>query len=318
MKPIRVVNIEQPERHWKPLIFEILAVISAGAFGYTFARSLAGGSYWWVFSAFLVWSAASVVVAFIQKDVRQRFLMAILESVVLIMFFYTVSWGALAITGVLVFLCLIWGYFSARRELSNTIEIRFFTASSKMVGKIITGAIIFMIIMYGAIANNNGSLFVSQGVFNSFFNWTGAFVNKFYPSVPVNGSFGDFAQAIAQMQLQNNPTYEKLTPAEQNQAIADSAQQFMSGFTTSTDAATMPTGNVLYDYLVNLFSNLQNRYNDLFIGSWGLLLFLILRSIGIIVVWIGQFAALILYEILLATGFMKISEQSATKEIFEY
>ncbi len=280
-------------------------------------RFLAGGSFWWVSAALLIWSAVSVIVGFIQKDAGRRFLVALLESIAMVAFFYTLAWQALAVTALVVLLCLLWGYFSIRRELRNTIEIRFFTASGKMVGKIITAAVVFVIIMYGSLANNNGSLFVSQGVFNSFFNWTGAFVNKFYPTVPVTGSFGDFAQAIAEMQLANNPAFQSLPPAEQNQAVADSAQQFMNGFTTSTSAATMPTSNVFYDYIVHLFADLQNRYNDFFIGSWGLLLFLILRSIGIIVVWVGQFAAAILYEILLATGFLKIAEHPATKETIE-
>jgi hypothetical protein len=318
MNPITIVEDHSGQR-WKTLIFDILAVIAAGGFGYSFARYLAGGgfSFWWVFVALLVWSAIAAVVGFIQKDMGHRFLVALFESAALVVFFYTVAWQAIAIAGVLILLCQLFGYFSIRRELGNTIEVRFFTASSKAVGKVVTAAVIFMIIMYGSIANNNGNLFVSEGVFNSFFNWTGAFVNKFYPSVPVTGSFGDFAQAIAQMQLQGNPAFQSLPAAQQSQAVADSAQQFMSGFTTSTNAATMPTSNVFYDYFVNLFSNLQNRYNDLFIGGWGLLLFLILRSIGIIVVWVGQFVTLILYEILLATGFMKITEHPATKETIE-
>jgi hypothetical protein len=317
INPVTITE-DRSNGFWKMLIFDFLTVIFAGSLGYAFARFLAGGSFWWVFAALLVWSAVSVVVGFIQKNVERRFLVALLESVALVAFFYTVAWQAIAIAGLLILLCLLWGYFSIRRELRNTIEVRFFTASGKVVGKVVTAAVLFMIIMYGSVANNNGNFFVSQGVFNSFFNWTGDFVNKFYPTVPLTGSFGDFAQAIAQMQLQNNPTFKSLPPAEQNQAVADSAQQFMSGFTTSTSASTTPTSNVLYNYFVNLFSNLQNRYNDLFLGGWGLLLFLILRSIGIIVVWIGQFVTLILYEILLATGFMKITEHPATKETIEY
>jgi hypothetical protein len=317
MNPITIIRSDHPVMRWKILIFDILAVVSAGALGYAFARLLAGGSFWWVSAALLGWSAISVIVGFIQKDASRRFLVAFLESIALIAFFYTVAWEALAITGILVLCCVLWGYFSVRREIRNTIEVRFFTASGKVVGRVITAAVVFMIIMYGSIANNNGNLFVSQGVFNTFFNWTGSFVNKFYPTVPLTGSFGDFAQAIAQMQLQGNSAFESLPPAEQSQAVADSAQQLMTGFTTSTNAAATPTSNVFYNYLANLFANLQNQYNDLFIGGWGLLLFLILRSIGIIVVWVGQFAALILYEILLATGFMKITEHPATKETIE-
>ncbi len=317
MNPIKIIRTEHAGMHWKTLTFGVFAVISAGAFGYAFAIFLAGGSFWWVAAALMVWSATSVVLGFIQKNGKERFIIALLESIALVAFFYTVAWQALTITGVFVLFCLLWGYFSVRSELNNTLEVRFFTASGKVVGKVVTAAIIFVIIMYGSLANNNGSLFVSEGVFNSFFNWTAIFVDKFYPTIPITGSFGDFAQGIARLQLKDNPAFTSLPLTEQNQTIADSAQQFMRGFTTSTNAATMPTSNVFYDYISNMLSNLQNRYNDLFIGGWGLLLFLILRSIGIIVVWVGQFGALILYEILLAAGFMKINERTATKETIE-
>jgi hypothetical protein len=317
IKPVMTVRESYHSVPWKMLVFEVLAVIFAGSFGYSFARYLAGGSFWMVLTALLLWSSVEVVGGFIQKSIGRQFVVALLESVVLVLFFYPIAWQALMVTGIIVFLCLLWGYFSVRRELHNTLEVRFFTASGKVVGKVITAAVIFMIIMYGSLANDNGSLFISENGFNAFFNWTAGFVHDFYPSVPLTGSFGDFAEAVARMQLQDNAAFQNLPAAEQNAAMAESAEQFMDGFTKSTIAASSPTSNVLYGYLANLFANLQDRYNDLFIGGWGLLLFLILRSIGIIVVWVGQFVALIVYEILLAAGFMKISEQVATKEIIE-
>lgn len=308
-------------------MLDIVAVLIAGLFGYSFAKYLAGGiSFWFVLAALLLWCAIAVLEGFLQKKAARRFWVIVLESLALIGFFYRYAWQALGITFVLVLLCLLWGYFSGRRQLQNAIEVRFFTTSGKVVGKVITAAVIFMIVMYASLANNNGNFFVSESGFDAFFSWSAGFINNFYPTVPLTGSFNDFAEAVARMQLQGNPAFQSLTPADQDAALASSAQQMAAMFsnsssTASTTAAAViaePTSNVFYGYFQGLFAEWQARFNNLFVGAWGLVLFLILRSIGIIVVWVGQFVALMFYELLLATGFMKISEEPATKEIIGY
>jgi hypothetical protein len=318
MNPIRIISTDPEPGFWKPIILDVSAVLFAAAFSYSFARYLAGGfSFWLVFAALLLWSAAAALEGFLQKSASRRFAIIFLESFALVAFFYAYAWQALAITGVLVLLVLLWGYFSVRRELRNAIEIRFFVASGKVVGKIITAAVIFMVVMYASLSNNNGNFFVSEHGFDVFFNWAAGFVNNFYPTPPLTGSFGDFAQAVARMQLQGNPQFQSLTARQQNDALAQSASQLMRAFAPAPSASE-PASNAFYDYFSAAAAKLQNKFNNLFIGVWGLALFLILRSVGIIVVWAGQFVALVFYELMLATGFIRIKEQSATKETIEY
>lgn len=314
---------------WKSIVLDIFVVIFAAAFGYLFSRFLAGNlSILFAFAALLGWCAMSVLEGFMQHSTRRRFPVIFLESVVLIAFFYAYTWQALLIAGVLVLVCLLWGYFAVRREMRNSITIRFFTASSKVVGKVITAAVIFMIVMYAALASNNGSFFISRNGFDAFFGWSAGFVNNFYPTLSLSGSFGDFAQAAARMQLESNPAYQNLSPEQQSAALAETSDQIMADFSpapmTASDTAAQaslasePTSNAFYAYFSNLFTRLQGHFNDLFVGAWGVILFLILRSIGIFVVWIGQFIALVFYELLLAVGFMRIKEEPATREVIEY
>lgn len=329
MNRVTVVDVDAPHNGWKLVLLDILVVIGACLFGGSFMEYLAGGlSFWFVLAALFFWGAASVLEGFLQNNASRRFLVVFLESLALVAFFYTFAWQALAITGVLVLFFLFVGYFAVRRELRNSIEIRFFTASGKVLGKVITAAAIFMVVMYASLMNSNGSIFFSQGGFNTFFNWTAGFVNNFFPSVPLNGSLGDFTQAIARMQLQGTPAFQSLPPAQQNLALTESAGQIAGAFAGSSEAtdtaavasSTMsePVGNAFYNYLSSFAARLQDKFGPAFVGIWVLIWFLALRSIGIIAVWASQFIALIFYEILLATGFMKISEQSATKEVLEY
>jgi hypothetical protein len=327
VNPSALVIGATPSTFWKSTALDVFGIIFAGAFGYSFARYLAGGiSFWFVFAGLLIWGATSVLQGFLQKSVSRRFLMLFFESLALILFFYDYAWQALAITVILVLVCLFWGYLSMRRSISNMIEMRFFTASGKMLGKIVTAGAIFMVVMYASLANDRGNFFVSQNGFDVLFTWAAGFVNNFYPTVPLNGSLNTFAQAVAQMQLQGNPQFQSLSPDDQNAVITQSSNQIIDTLTneSSTDATTTPAAanepakNAFYDYLAGLLQKLQTKFSNIFVGAYGLALFLILRSVGIIVVWAAEFVSLIFYELLLATGFMKISEQAATKEVVEY
>lgn len=332
MHSVRTVNIDRSRSGWKFITLEALSIIFAAGFGYSFAAYLAGDfSFWFVLGALLLWSAFATLEGFLQKDISRRFLVILLEALALIAFFYTYAWQALALTLILVALCLLWGYLSVRRELRNTIEVRFFTASGKVIGKVVTAAVVFMVVMYAALTNNNGNFFVSPTGFDTFFNWTAGFVNSFYPSLPLGGSFGEFSEAVAKMQLQNEPAYQNLTQTEKDIAITQAADQIAATF---SGASSTPAGNVVapiasttlaettnvafYNYLAALTAKLQDKFGTAFVGVWGLILFLILRSVGIVVVWLAQFVSLVFYEILLAAGFLRIAEEPATKEVFEY
>jgi hypothetical protein len=268
--------------------------------------------------------AAAVLQGLLQSDPTRRFLIAFLESIALVSLFYTYAWQALAVAGIIVLACLMWGYGAIRREVRNTVEIRFMTASHKVVSKLMTGSLIFMIIMYAALTNSNGNFFVSRSAFDRLFGWVGQVVNNFYPTVPVSGSFNDFAKALARVELQNSSQFQSLTPPQQDQTLAQAAHEITTVFTDATGTKqfavnpTDTTDNVLYAYLGNLSAGLRDRFANAFVGAWGLILFVTLRSLGIVAVWAGQIFALIVYELLLAIGIIKISEVPATKETVEY
>jgi hypothetical protein len=315
-------------KEWKTILFDAITVVFAGLFGYAFSRYLYGGlSFWWVVSALLIWCAVSVIEGLLQKDLKRRFIFAALEAMALLIFFFTLPRQALVLSGVITILVLVWGYVAMRHELENSVEVQFFTVSGKMVGKVVTAAVAFMIIMYASFTTVNGSFFVSENGFNVFYNWAAQFANNFYPTIQFNGSVENFAKGVAREQWQNNPAFAKLSPSEQSTALSQAEKQILGALTIASGSSstpeiaptsTEPTSHVFYNYLAAQANTLQNRFNDFFIGAWGIMAFLIARGIGIIVVWVGQFVALILYELLLAADFMKVIEETATRETIAY
>jgi hypothetical protein len=325
MGSVTVINTDPRRNLWKEVVIDIFSIITAGLFGYFFARYLAGGfSFWFSLGAIFFWGASSVLQGFLQAKLSRRIGIIALEAVALIAFFYMYAWTLLAAVFFIVVVFLLWGYFAIRRELTNSIELRFFTASSRVIGKVVTAAVIFMVIAYGSLANANGNFFLSEQGFNVFFTWAADFIKNFYPTLPLNGTVGDFAQAMAQLQLQNDSSFQSLPTTEQTSVLQQSATQVVgviADSTSTTAVATVqsePASTAFYTYFASLVSKLQDKFNGWFVGIWAIGLFLILRSIGIVVVWASQFVAMIFYEILLASGFMKITDQPATKEVIEY
>ena len=178
--------------------------------------------------------------------------------------------------------------------------------------------------MYALITNANRNFFVSEPGFSLFFNWAAGWINNVYPTIPLNGTFQEFAEAVARIQLQENADFQRLTLQQQDAIVSKEASQIMEAFSSvapqkvTVTSASKPISHVFYTYLAAGASKLQDKFNTFFIGAWVLIVFLVLRGIGIVVAWVDQFVSLIFYEALLAAGFMKIGEQPATKEIVEY
>ncbi|HVO28367.1 MAG TPA: hypothetical protein VMT81_00055 [Candidatus Paceibacterota bacterium] len=322
--PITVIGASKPEGRWRSVVLDVLAVLFAGLFGYEFSRYLASDlPFWFPLGALLLWGAVSAIEGFLQKSYSRRFLIIILESAALIGWFYADGWQALAIAWLAAIGFLLWGYHSARREMQNMIEIHFFGTSRKAIGSVVTAAVVFMIVMYAALPANNGTFFIAENGFNLFFTWGTGLVQEFYPAVPLSGSVSDFSAAIAKLELQDNPAFQNLTSAEQSTALGQASNQVMAALSDGSSTAVAvspsePLNNAFYQYLASLAGQLQEKFTALYYVFWGLTLFIIVRTAGVVAVWAGQFLTLIVYEILLSSGFMKISEGPATKEIIEY
>jgi hypothetical protein len=165
------------------------------------------------------------------------------------------------------------------------------------------------------------ALVVSQQSFGTFFDWASGFVNSYYPSLSLNGSFGNFSDSFSKMELQDNPNFQSLNSEEQNLAVQQASTQFTNTFastTASTIATSSPTSDAFYNVLNGVLSAWRSQSSGWFDVGWATVLFIGLRTLGILFVWATQFIALIFYEILLASGFMKISEENRTKELVGY
>ena len=317
----KISALEHPPGGWRSLWLDAVAVLSAALFGCCYYHYLTQGwSVWFLFAALTFFGVASVMEVFLSKDGWRSMFVILLETAAMLGFFWRDNMTVLGIIAAIMIVMLVWGHMSARTLVRNGIEIPFFGASGGMLGKFTTAVLLFMILAYvPQIAGN--ALIVSQQSFRTFFDWTSGLVNGFYPELSLNGSFGDFAQSVSKMELANNPSFQSLNAAQQNVALEQATDQFTQNFledASGTVATSSPASDAFYNVLNGVLSAWQSQSSGWFDVGWVTVLFIGLRTLGILFVWFAQFICLIFYELLLASGFMKISKEPHSREVIGY
>jgi hypothetical protein len=321
INPSKINTGQRKTGTWRSLGLDAVAVFSAALFGYCYYRYLTQGwSVWFLFAAITFFGVASVMEMFLSKDGWRSMLVILLETAALLGFFWRDNLLILAIIAAVMIAMLAWGHFSAQSQVKNGVEIPFFGASGNMLGKFTTAVLLFMILAYVPQIGGN-ALIVSQQSFRTFFDWTSGMVNGFYPELSLNGSFGDFAQSVSKMELANNPSFKSLNDAQKNIALQQATTQFTQNFlgnTSGTVATSSPASDAFYNVLNGVLEAWASQSSGWFDVGWVTVLFIGLRTLGILFVWFAQFVSLVFYEMLLSLGFMKISEESHSQEVIGY
>jgi len=244
----------------------------------------------------------------------------ILQVAALLAPFYLFDLKILVASALIVFICLMAGHLQGRSELAHSTTVRFFRSTHGVVAKTVTASLLVAIILYLPMANP-GTVFVSEPIFSGFFNWAAGLVGNFYPTISLAGTFDDFAQSIAKEEFAGNPAFEAMPATDQAAAVSAAASQFEGNLSKSFGVTLSPassTSDVAYNVIKSMLEGWSERFAVWFTAGWAVALFLVLRSIGVIAVWIGQFFAMIVYELLLSAGIIRIVEEPQTKEVIEF
>lgn len=321
IKPTKLQQ-QRPPGFWKSIVLDLLSMLSALALGYFYFRYLTTGiSPWYVLGAALVFSTCSVLQAFLARKPLRRTFVILGESIVLVVWFaFYDSLSIVLLAGGATFLILLWGYFSARADQDNNVEVAFFGTSRHVLGKLTTAILFVMIVVYVPSAQGSG-VFIPRTSFKTFFDWSTSFLTNFYPSLPFNETFGTFSRGVAKSELQNNPTFNALSPSAQNAAIEQAAAQLSANVGAATGMApaeSQSLSDVVYNYIISTLAAWKDKFQDQFMAVWVLVVFLVLRTFAVAYIWIAQFVSLVIYEILLSLGFMHIGEETQTKEVVDY
>ncbi len=338
--PIRLIAPPPPNPgYYKSLALDALSFFAALGLGYAYYAHLASGlSLWFSFAAFLVFGAVSALQALLQKKTKRRAFVILGETLAFGVWFAYVDPQILAATLAAMLVLLLWGYVGSRSEVAYTTEVRFFRATRNAVGKAATAVLIAMILFYLAIVGSgagaasgvagnissggaNGGLFISEATFQPFYDWAAGEIANFYPGVFLSGPFNTFAASVVQQDLQQNPMYQTLTSKQQASTTASATSDFTQSFAARLGvpiASSTMTADVFYGAIVHALQSARDKMQTWFFAVWAIVVFLVVRSIGVVAVWMAQLLGLVFYEILLSAGFIKLVQHPDVKEELEY
>ena len=272
------------------LTLAALAGIAALSIGYGVTQVLTGT---WPFWAGLLPVAAFVYLATMTTVVNDEATWNIGFSAVWgACFALALPWRslteALALM-LIVAIASISAYASYRYASSTYTTLHLFSLARRYASSVATGVVIALIVLYG-VAVTRGSAFLPQGVLAGAADRAANMVPTFLPGVTKSSptstlTISDLALASARSQLEADPRYRALGPAEQQRVLQEAADSAAAslvkqlGVNASTSASV---GTVAQGTVTNVIQGFQEKYGWYFTVAWLLGAFFIARSAAVV------------------------------------
>lgn len=216
---------------------------------------------------------------------------------------------------ILFFLVLTIGRFSVKKEIENNLQISFIKVNRLAFGYAITAISIFLAILVGV-------LFMNSSVsLKKILNPITSLTAKILPGSNSSSTLSsNLMTSMIRQQLNQDPKFKDLSESQKNLVISQALGEFEKriGLTASTnDTSTNETSPVegLFKGLNDLFANMNGQTKMIVAIIIAVLVLWAIKSTLILLSWPITLIAFLLYELLLATNFAKISVEQREKEI---
>lgn len=289
---------------------------------------------WLFFSVFFF--ALVILQTFFIKSLWKLLALCALEVLAPLLFFWQQLFPAphvILLIGAFGFFLFL---FEAVREgwlfISETLTIRFSFVSRGILGKVVTGFLIFLSAVtytwYFDLARFNpsdGYKLMSNSIFS-----VEPFLKVWYPGAELNQSVDGFSKKIAEAELRKLPQkmpsengetkevdFSLLTKQQQQRVIEDAGENLRLSF-EKTLATSLPKDKLVKDVLFTLVQQKINNFSEKTKNYFGLIVILIFFSTGKgffgVFSWLIRFGAFLLYKILLVLGFAYVSVETRSRE----
>lgn len=280
-----------------------VAAVAALAVGYSVTQYLS--SFWPLWSIFVAVGAFVFLAAYaaiLIEEVQWHALVAVVWGVCLA---FGLPWHslleALALTAI-VAVSTLSGFFIYKTASKGYAALHLFTTVRQYASVLATGIVIALIVLYAA-AVSHGSALLPAGILASATDHAAQFVPTILPGLQPESktsvSVHDLAMASAKAQLESDPRYRALTPAEQQKVLKTAADQAAAAFTKQLGVkanASTSIGTVAQGAVSGILNRFHDRYGIYFTIAWLLGAFFIARSAAVLLtlaiaalVWISAY-----------------------------
>jgi hypothetical protein len=299
-----------------------LGVFLAFVFSYTLSRLFLDPSPLMLAYVSIV-AALFLVVVFLESVLIKEF-----SRLASFLFFNTLALASmfvlapsvsLFIGSFLAFLFFLWGAANGRQEIVNSLRLRIAFTASFVMPKAVTALSLFIAAAYiGAIQHSH--ILVSRNLFLQLVLPTESVVDYLLPGVTYNETTREAIQKYSENVVARNPEANKLSEADRTHLADSYATDFKNHLREDYFKVDLrdnePVIDLLYRaftaYIANIPTTTTATYASLI---FALILFLVIRSIGTPFYYVVIVFAVLIYQLLRASGFLVVALDTRSKEI---
>ncbi len=306
-----------PKRFWKALAIEILAVALAAATGFVYARFIDDHASLNLLLAVLTgFFAVSLLRTIIVGGTWRRILGIVLETMAFLAFFTGVDLRYLIWAAIFIFAGSITADIASRRSYENSIKFRFMPFARIRIGRAFTGLLLAALTLYLPQWQDAKAL-VPRETFGKFYAATASTAKTVTPSLELQVTVGEFARKLISDQLGRDSEFSKMAPYLQEEEIAQAAKLMLEEAERTLKVELRPEmqlEDAFYAYANNMAEGWRRSFGGAFEAFWLVAIFVLLRGIGIGVVWMALGVSFLVYEALSVLGFVAVIGETRTKE----
>ncbi|MBN2197634.1 hypothetical protein JW698_00315 [Candidatus Wolfebacteria bacterium] len=257
---------------------------------------------------------------FVKRALAVNLIIFLQTAVFLIPFYKELSkfilFGALA-----AFLVFLLGIYTGRNELDNSLRIRFWRISKRVLPKAIIGVALFSSIIYAEfnIIEIKGFI-ISPTAFEkvvSPISRTGIF-NKLIPEFDLSLSIDTLIENLAKKEVEKISEINALPDMIKNPLIDNAVKELEKKISEFVGFSVDPqekASNVLYKFVMNKFISMPENIRNFAPAIVGIILFLTIVGLSFPIRALATILAFIIYQTLLVLDLSAVSMEGQSKEI---
>ncbi|MBM3257203.1 MAG: hypothetical protein FJY98_02630 [Candidatus Liptonbacteria bacterium] len=320
------VPLETEERSsgfYFSLVLDVLTVAFAFWTGLMYQSFLTGeASLGGVAAVATLFGTFLAVGLYLTRHAGRRIL--VIVGVIVGLFLFTLTPGNAAYVGlsaILTFLLLLWGEALARARIANSLEVRFTHGVQPLLSKATTALVFSGLILFIPIWTP-AKAFLSPAEFNSYYEVIGGTLHRFYGEINFSGTFDQFASSLARYELLGNADFKRLPPSRQaavtEEVTVKVKENLGKTLEVKVEEGKKSMGAIFYKLSMRTLGDLQGKFGTWFLVGWAILLFAIIRGVGVFLYWIAGLLGLLMFHILLLLGITRLRGETRTQQVAEY
>jgi hypothetical protein len=316
----------------KILSLSIFTVFASLLTFYFLNQALIAGTIsglWPAIVSFLVFVALITLEVLFIADFKVLILLTFVETMVPIFVFQFESFQFLFWIFILFFLFVYWGEEKGLIVLNNSVEIKFVQIAKEIIPKIVTGLLIFSVFLlyFHYVSLGHFDKDVAKQTFDKVLNSFNPVLKIWIPGASFDMTVNELLNKLALTELERskidllkqNINLAELSDKEKQALVADTVKNFKKKFESNFGEIkeNETVRSKLFGVLNERISNLPPVAKKISGGGFLLIMFIILKSLALLLYPLMEFIAFVFYKSLLSLNFADVDLEDARREVIK-